>query len=173
MCDPISAILTAVSVAGSVAGGAVQAEGIRQQAEANARAEERRAELAERQKEVNQTQASFERRRTLQQLERVQGFNRAAGAERGLSETGSLTDVADDNAFEAAQTVEAIRYRAEGQRDNLTFEANTALERADSYRQAGSIGATGAILGGVTGAFTTLGNAYYSGAPLKAPRGAR
>ncbi|TYC64224.1 hypothetical protein FMN50_01450 [Rhodobacterales bacterium] len=165
MCDPT--VLAAVSIVGSLAGGAIQAQGIRQDADANARAEERRAEFAERQKEVNQTQASFERKRTMDQLDRVLGFNRAAGAERGLSETGSLSDVADDNAFEAAQSIEAIRYRADGERDNLTFEANTARERGRSYRKAGRIGAAGAILGGVTGAFTTLGNAYYGSDPLK------
>ncbi len=121
MCHP--AILAAVSVAGSLAGGAVQAQGARQQADAQAKAEERRAELADRQKAVNQTQASFERKRTLDKYERALGFNRAAGAERGLSQTGSLNDVANDNAFEAAQSIEAIRYGAEGKRDNLTFEA--------------------------------------------------
>lgn len=173
MCEPVTAILTAVSIAGSLAGGAVQAQGIRQQAEANARAEERRADLADRQKEINQTQASFERKRTLNQLDRVLGFNRAEGAERGLSETGSLTDVADDNAFEAAQTIEAIRYRAEGERDNLTFEAGSARERAGSFRAGGRIGAAGAILGGVTGAFTTLGNAYYSTRPKPDPAKAK
>ncbi|WP_305986123.1 hypothetical protein [Roseibium sp. MMSF_3544] len=159
MCHP--AVIAAVSVAGSLAGSAVQAQGIRQQADAQARAEERRAELAERQKEVNQTQGSFERKRTLEQYQRIMGFNRAAGAERGLSETGSLTDVADDNAYEAAQNIEAIRYRVEGQRDNLTFEANTARERALSHRKSGRIGAFGAILGGATSALTTLGNTAY------------
>lgn len=162
MCHP--AILAAVSVAGSLAGGAVQAQGARQQADAQAKAEERRAELADRQKAVNQTQASFERKRTLDKYERALGFNRAAGAERGLSQTGSLNDVANDNAFEAAQSIEAIRYGAEGKRDNLTFEAKTARERAHSSRRAGRISATGAMLGGVTQAFTTLGNAAYNGA---------
>ncbi|WP_299817501.1 hypothetical protein [uncultured Roseibium sp.] len=147
---------------GSLAGGVVQAKGISQQAEAEAKAEERRAQLTDRQKEVNQTQASFERKRTLERLDRVLGNNRAAGAERGLSETGSLTDVADDNAYEAAQDIEVIRYRAEGERSNLTFESAAARERAKSQRRAGSIGAAGAILGGATGAATTLGNAIYS-----------
>ncbi len=159
MCHP--AVLAAVSIAGSLAGGVVQAQGIRQQANAKAKAEERRAEMAERQKSVNQTQASFERRRTLEQLDQAMGYNRAVGAERGLSETGSLTDVVDDNAYEAAQNIEAIRYRAEGQRDNLTFEAKTARERAQSSRRAGRIGAAGAILGGVTSAITTLGQTAY------------
>jgi len=160
MCHP--AILTAVSVVGSLAGAATEAQGIRQQAEANAKAEERRAELAERQKEVNQTRASFERKRSMDQYQRIVGNNRAAGAERGLSETGSLTDVLNDNALEAAQTIEAIRYRAEGERGNLSFEAATARERAVSHRAAGRIGAQSAILGGVTGAFTALGNARYT-----------
>eukprot|EP00903_Cladosiphon_okamuranus_P001985 g1983.t1 len=98
-----------------------QAQGARQQAEANARAEERRAELAVRQKEVNQTRASFERKRTLENHQRVMGYNRAAGAERGLSPSGSLTDVLDDNALEAAQKIEAIRYGAEAsQRQFMT-----------------------------------------------------
>jgi hypothetical protein len=162
MCHP--AILTAVSVIGSLAGAATQAKGIQHQAQANARAEESRAEVAERQKEINQTQASFERRRTLERHDRVLGNNRAAGAERGLSETGSLTDLQADNAMEAAQNIEAIRYRAEGERGNLTFEAATARERAGSHRTAGRIGAAGAILGGFTGAATTLGNAYYRSA---------
>ncbi|MEE4012041.1 hypothetical protein V1T76_08275 [Roseibium sp. FZY0029] len=162
MCHP--AILAAVSVAGSLAGGVVQAQGARQQADAQAKGEERRAELADRQKAVNQTQASFERKRTLDKYQRALGFNRAAGAERGLSQTGSLNDVADDNAFEAAQNIEAIRYGAEGKRDNLTFEARTARERAHSSRHAGRISATSAMLGGVTKAFTTLGNAAYNGA---------
>ncbi|POF29595.1 virion core protein, T7 gp14 family [Roseibium marinum] len=160
MCHP--AILTAVSVLGSLAGGVVQAQGIRQQSEAEAQAEERRAQLTDRQKDVNQTQASFERKRTLERLDRVLGDNRAAGAERGLSETGSLTDVADDNAYEAAQDIEAIRYRAEGERGNLAFESSAARERAKSQRRAGRIGAAGAILGGATSAATTLGNAIYS-----------
>ncbi|MDN3720115.1 hypothetical protein QW131_15260 [Roseibium salinum] len=150
----------------------MQAQGMRQQADAQAKSEERRAQLADRQKEINQTQASFERRRTLEGLDKVLGNNRAAGAERGLSETGSLSDVADDNAYEAAHQIEAIRYRAEGQRDNLTFEAASARERARSSRRAGRIGAAGAILGGVTSAFTTLGNAYYKMAdPAGSPSG--
>lgn len=159
MCDPT--VLTILSVGLSVAGGAVQAQGIQQQAEAQATAEERRAELADRQKEVNQTQASFDRRRTLSRLERVVGNNRAAGAERGLSETGSLVDVLEDNQLEAAHDLEAIRYSAEGERDNLTFEANTARERADSHREAGRIGAFSAVLGGVSSGVTTLGRSFY------------
>jgi hypothetical protein len=159
MCHP--AVIAAVSVVGSLAGGAVQAQGIRQQADAQAKAEERRAELADRQSQVNQTQASFERKRTLEQRERIHGQNRAVGAERGLSQTGSLVDVQNDTDYEIAQNIEAIRYRAEGQRDNLAFEANTARERAHSSRRAGRIGATSAILGGVTSAFTTLGNVSY------------
>lgn len=154
-------IMTAVSVIGGLAGAAVQAQGIQQQAEAEAQAEERRAELAERQKEVNQTQASFERKRSLNRLERVIGNNRAAGAERGLSETGSLVDVLEANELEAAHDLEAIRYGAEGERDNLTFEAISAKERAGSARQAGRIGAMGAWLGGITGAATTLGGSFY------------
>lgn len=159
MCHP--AILTAVSVGLSVAGGAIQAQGIQQQAEAQAKAEERRAELAERQKEVNQTQASFERRRTLSRLDRVIGQNRAAGAERGLSETGSLVDVLEANQLEAAYDLEAIRYRSEGERDNLTFEAKTARERAASSREAGRIGAAGALFGGISSGFTTLGKSFF------------
>ncbi|WP_269580849.1 virion core protein, T7 gp14 family [Roseibium sp. Sym1] len=162
MCHP--AILAAVSVAGSLAGAATQASGIRQQADANAKAEERRAEFAERQREVNQARASYERGRTLEHYARVLGNNRASGAERGLSESGSLTDVLNDNAHEAAQNIEAIRYRAEGERGNLTFEAATARERAQSHRAAGRIGARSAILGGLTSAATTLGNAFYSSA---------
>jgi hypothetical protein len=162
MCHP--AILTAVSVIGSLAGAATQASGIRQQAEANAKAEERRAELAERQKDVNQTRAAFERRRSLERHQQILGHNRAAGAERGLSETGSLVDLAEDNAREAAEDIEAIRFRAEGERGNLGFEAATARERARSHRTAGRIGARGAILGGITDAFTTLGRLPYGGA---------
>ena len=159
MCHP--AILAAVSVAGSLAGAATQAQGARQQAEANARAEERRAELAERQKEVNQTRASYERRRSIEQYQRVVGNNRAAGAERGLSEGGSLADVLNDNALEEAQNIEAIRYGAEGRRDNLSFDAATARERAGSYRAAGRIQARTALLGGFSSAVTSLGNAFY------------
>ncbi|WP_289036006.1 hypothetical protein [uncultured Roseibium sp.] len=159
MCDPIT--LTAVSIGTSLVGGFVQASGVNAQASAEADAAERQALLAERAKEVNQTQASFERKRSLQQLSQVIGNNRAAGAERGLSDTGSLVDVMDDNAFEAAQDLEAIRYRAEGERDNLTMEASDARARGSSARKAGRIGSFGAVLGGVTGAATTLGNSFY------------
>lgn len=161
MCDPVTLALTAVSAVGTLAGGMVQAQGIRQQAEAEAKSEERRAELAERQKEVNQTQASFERKNVTDRLRRIQGQNRAAGAERGLSETGSLVDVMDDNEFEAGKELDAIRYGAEGERGNLTFEANTARERATSARKAGKTAGFGAVLGGVTGAVSTIGNSFY------------
>ncbi|MEJ8474594.1 virion core protein, T7 gp14 family [Roseibium algae] len=157
--------LTAISVVGSLVGGGIQAAGIQSQANAQADAEERRAQLADRAKEVNQTQASFERKRSLQQLSKVIGNNRAAGAERGLSDTGSLVDVMDDNAYEAAQDLEAIRYRAEGERDNLTMEAADARSRASSSRKAGRIGAFGAALGGLTGAATSLGNSLYRRPP--------
>lgn len=159
MCHP--AIVAAISVAGSFAGAATQAQGIRQQAEANARAEERRAEFAERQKDVNQTRASFERRRSLEKYQRVTGNNRAAVAERGLFEAGSPTDVLNDNAMEEALHIEAIRYGAEGERGNLAFEAVTARERALSHRAAGRIGARSAILGGLSNAATSLGSAIY------------
>jgi hypothetical protein len=155
MCTP------AIAIAGTLLGGVVQAAGVQAQANAQADAEERRAKFAERQKEVNQTQASFDRKRTQQQLARILGNNRAAGAERGLSQAGSLVDVMDDNAFEAAQDLEAIRFKAEGERDNLTYEAQAARARASSARRAGRIGAFGAILGGVTSAATRLGKAYY------------
>lgn len=155
MCTP------AIAIAGTLLGGVVQAAGVQAQANAQADAEERRAKFAERQKEVNQTQASFDRKRTQQQLARILGNNRAAGAERGLSQTGSLVDVTDDNTLEAAQDMEAIRFKAEGERDNLTYEQKSARARARSARSAGRIGAFGAILGGVTSAATTLGKAYY------------
>ncbi len=163
MCAPaiVAGIGTALSVVGSVAGAAVQAQGIQQQAEAQAVAEERRAELADRQAEVNATQASFERKRVRNRLDRVIGQNRAEGAERGLSETGSLVDVQEDSNFEASQDLEAIRYRADGERDNLKFEAGSARQRAASSRQAGKIGAMGAYVGGFTSAATTLGNSFY------------
>jgi type II secretory pathway pseudopilin PulG len=153
--------LTALAVVGSLAGGVVQAMGAQQAADAEAEAEERRAQLAERAKEVNQVQASFDSKRTKQHLMRIHGNNRAAGAERGLAEGGSLTDVIDDNSYEAAQDLEARRFAAEGERDNLTMEAADARARADSARKAGGIAAFGSILGGVTSAFSTLGNAYY------------
>ena len=155
MCTP------AIAVAGALLGGVVQAAGMQQQANAQADAEERRAKFAERQKEVNQTQASFDRKRTRQQLARILGNNRAAGAERGLSQVGSLVDVTDDNILEASQNMEAIRFKTEGERDNLTYEMQSARARADSARRAGRLGAFGAILGGVTNAATTLGKAYY------------
>ncbi len=160
MCHP--AIVAAVSIAGSLAGGAIQAKGAREQAEARARAEERRAELADRQKEVNQTQGSFDRKRQLEEHQKIMGFNQAAGAERGLSYSGSLTDVADDNAREAAHSIEAIRYRVDGQRDNLTFEANSARERKQSHLRAGKLNALSAWVKAGTGAATTLGNAVYA-----------
>jgi|GEM_PF-2038364 len=166
MCDPVTIALTAVSAVGTLAGGMVQAQGIQQQAEAEARSEERRAELAERQKEVNQTQASYERKNVMDRLRRVQGQNRAVGAERGLSESGSLVDVMDDSEYEAGKELDAIRYGAEGERGNLTFEANTARERAHSARQAGKTAAFGAALGGFTGAFSTIGGSWYQ-RPLK------
>ncbi|MHA7777414.1 virion core protein, T7 gp14 family [Roseibium sp. M-1] len=159
MCHP--AVVAAISVAGSLAGAAVQSNGLRQQAEANAKAEERRAELANRQKEVNQTQTSFERRRTMERHQQILASNRAVGAERGLSPTGSLVDAMDDTSNEAAQNIEAIRYRVEGERDNLTFKAKTALQRAQSHRQAGKYAVASTMLGGFTNAATTLGGAIY------------
>lgn len=154
-------VLTAVSIAGSLAGGVVQAMGARQAAEAEAEAEERRALLAERQKEINQVQASFDTKRTRHKLARITGHNLAAGAERGLAQGGSLSDVLDDNAFEAAQDLEATRFASEGEAGNLTMEANDARARAKSHRRAGGILAFSSVLGGVSGAVTTLGNAMY------------
>lgn len=154
-------VLTAVSVAGSLAGGVVQAMGAQQAAEAEAEAEERRALLAERQKEINQTQASFDTKRSRHEYLRVIGNNLAAGAERGLSQGGSLNDVLDDNAFELAQDLEARRFAAEGEAGNLTMEANDARARARSARKAGGIRAFSAVLGGVSGAVTTLGDTVY------------
>jgi hypothetical protein len=154
--------MMALAVAGSLIGGVIQGAGAIQQGNAQAAAEEARAKMAERQREINATQASFESQRTGQQLDRIRGNNRAAGAERGLSDTGSLVDVADDNNFEAAQDLEAIRYRAEGEHGNLLYEERAAKQRARSARTAGRIGGFGAVLGGVTSAATTLGNSYYS-----------
>ncbi|WP_156510649.1 hypothetical protein [Labrenzia sp. OB1] len=152
--------MAGISAGLSLVGGATQAQGIRAEAEATAQAEETRAELAERQKAVNQTQASYERRRTLGRLQRVQGQVRAAGAENGLAETGSLVDVLEANDLEAAEDLEATRFRSEGERDTLTYEAGAARRRASTSRQSGRTGAAGAILGGISGGVTTLGTAY-------------
>ncbi|WP_150524029.1 virion core protein, T7 gp14 family [Roseibium sediminis] len=159
MCHP--AVIAGVTAVASLAGGFIQGQGAQDAANAEAAAEERRAAMAERQQAINQTQASFERRRTLDQYQKVIGNNVAAGSERGLSDTGSLVDVMDDNAFEVSQDLEAIRFRAEGEQDNLAFEASEARQRAVSKRKAGKTAKFGAILGGVTGAVTTLGQSFY------------
>jgi len=155
MCTP------AIAVVGSLLGSVVQAAGIQAQASAQADAEERRARFAERQKDISRTQASHDRKRTRQDLARILGNNRAAGAERGLSRAGSLTDVMDDTTYQAAGELEANRFKAEAERGDLTHEAQEARARARAARRSGGIRTFGALLGGGTRAATTLGRSSY------------
>ena len=160
MCHP--AIVAAVSLAGSLAGSALQAAGHQERSRAQAEAEERRAEFAERQIKINRQQASFERKRLLERRQGIAGHNRAMVAERGLLPSGSPADVQVFNDFEAAHTIEAIRYRAESQGDNLAFEARSARHRARIHRQAGRLNAATSLLGGLVGGVTRLGGSFQT-----------
>ncbi len=144
----------------AVVGGAISAAGSMQQGNAQAAAEETRARMAERQQTISKQRQGVESGRVRENLRRVIGQQRAAAGERGVNVGGSVVDVMDDSAREAAFDLESIRFGAEGEQGNLQYEADAARQRARSAKQAGRIGAFGSLVRGFGSAATYMTNPY-------------
>lgn len=152
MCGPamiLGALGTAVSAAGTMASASAQAAQAEQQ-----------ADLYDRQSEIEGIRASFQRSRTIGNIERAVGQTRAAAAERGLNVSGSVIDSTDNVMREGAMDLEAIRFGSEAEQGNLRFQAAQSRANAKSARTAGMIGAFGNVVSGASKMYTTLNNPY-------------
>ena len=155
MCDPI----TIAAVAGGI-GTITSAFGGVASANAQAAQAEQQAALDDRQQQIEATRSSFQRRRVQGRVSQAIGQTRAAAAERGLFESGSVIDSADNTAREAAMDLEAIRFGSEAEQGNLRFQAASSRANASAARTGGMIGAFGTLAGGASQMFTTLASPY-------------
>lgn len=155
--------LEVIGALASVVSGVVGAMGAMQTAEANARAaeynaaiSERNAKIADQNRMATLQQADVEQEDHRRETRRMLASIRASYGASGIELAGSPLDVLEDTALERGLDTQRIQFEAkvrnrEGaiQMLGLNEEASLQRMRADNERQAGSIAAMGAIVGGV------------------------
>lgn len=141
----------------SVVGGAVQAMGAMQQAEAEAKAHEYNAAVAERNRETIKEQAFAGIRDQVRTDARQMANIRGKFAANGITMGGSALDVMVDTRFEQELGIERTRYAAGLAEIEQIDTKNLELMGAENARKAGKISAAAALLGGLSGAVSSFG----------------
>jgi hypothetical protein len=136
MC--LALVGAAISAAGTLASASAQSASYKAQAQYA-----QRQALMERQKGAYE--AARQNDRTTRQLANMRGQYLSSGI--GLS--GSAADVISDSATQASLDEQAIKYSAQVQSDNYTFESKLARQNASNSMAGGFIGAAGNLVGGL------------------------
>ena len=138
MCGPVLSVIgAAVSAAGSLYSGMMQAQA------ANAQAEQ-----FERQAQIERDRGAFEAQRERERFRRVAGEQRAGFLQSGVLLDGTPTEVLVDSALENEIDVQTIRYGAQIRSDNYAFSARMARMNASHAMAGGAIGALSPLVGG-------------------------
>lgn len=118
---------------------------------------EANAKVAEQQGLAALRKGSQESERIARQARRIQGAQRAAYGAAGVDpNTGSPLDIQADTMYQAEADKALVRYNAELQKWGFDVEAANYRAQADAYGNK----ATGAIIGGVLGAGSSLLTGY-------------
>lgn len=145
MCSPmlaLSAVGTAVSVAGNIA-----------QGNAANRAAQQQALAYEQQARSDARAAGFEASRELERQRRVQGAATAQVAASGYGLTGSPLAVMADNASQGQLDIEAIKYGSQLRQGTLRTQAMLERQRGKDAKRASLFNAASSAASG-------LGNLY-------------
>lgn len=148
--------MTMLSAATSVIGGAIQAAGAMQAAEAEAQAHEYNAAVAARNRKVIGQQVKATVRDEKLTSRRINTSIRANYAANGIAYHGSAMDVMLDTIKEQRLDIAKIKYRGKLMKIETIDQENLELMGADNARAAGSISAAAAILGGVAGGLNAI-----------------
>lgn len=132
----------------------VQAEGIKQQAESQARAAEFNAEQAQEKAGIQRTQTKADVERAGREARSRAGSSRAAAG--ALGGIGDFGDVLESNAIQDELDILTIKQRGAVAEKDLLTGARLNIMEAQSSRQAGKIGSAAAILRG-TGSLIKTG----------------
>jgi len=135
MCLPL--IGAAIGAAGSIAGGAMQAQGYRAQ-----------AAYQQRQSVMELQRGNYEAARLTDQNNRRLADMRGQYLSMGIGLDGSPLDVIQDSASEASLDEQAVRYGAKVRSDNLAFESKMSRMNAGNAMVGGVLGGIGEMVGG-------------------------
>ena len=142
----------------AIASPVLQAVGVVQQSEAQARASEFNARVAREKAQLQkaQTAADVERQRRESRL-RLGAVRAAAGAQGGI--TGSALDIIASSAVQEELDILNIQQAGQVAEQDILTGARLDVLEAEQARTAGKIGAASQILGGVTSAVRTVATA--------------
>lgn len=153
MCDPMT-----IGVVASVAGGVVQGIGSLAAGREAAAGYEDRAAFMDRQAGMELQAGAYEKARVRANNDRQIADVTNDFMADGIAIEGSAAQVTQDMAREASLDEQAIIYGAKVQSGNLRFEAKLNRHNAKSARTGAAFQAIGSVIGGVTGAASSLGN---------------
>ena len=158
----ITAISSVVGIVGTVAGAAIQAQAIQQQADATAkmaRAQAQQYEVkADQERAAAWVQADREKRARNQLVGRQEavaaasGFEPTGGDYLGAEGGGLITDLFSLGTLNAMQAI----YEGEANAEGLRYAATLKEIEAQDALKAGRIGAAATMIGGFTGLASSL-----------------
>lgn len=131
-----------------IVGGAIQAVGALQSANATARAAEYNAQVADRNRLIILQQADAEASDKILENKRRMSSIRAQYGAAGIDLAGSPLEVLQDSAIEGALDVSRTRYKGELRAIEQTDNAQLSRMEASNARTAGTISAVGSLFGG-------------------------
>lgn len=146
-----------------IAGGVISAMGAIQSANAQAAAADYNKEVAKANKRT--VHAQTEREIEDRQLEnrRQLGSMRAAYGANGLQMEGSPLDVMDDTATEMNYDIAKVKFQGAMQEEGYDRQAALYKLEAKSAKQAGTIGAASALIGGFSTGLSSSGGSFSFG----------
>lgn len=171
MCAPLLAAVPAafasfssamgtIGTVASLAGTGLSAVGAIQQGNAAKASADAQAALDTRQATMTTLQGEYQAQRQQDKINQVTGSQIAGISGSGVDISGSPSDVIASSASEGALDVEAIRYGAKANSQNLVYQGQVARQSGQSAQTAGYLGAAGGLLGGLAKLGTQLYKPY-------------
>lgn len=156
----ISSAMGTIGTVASLAGTGLSAVGAIQQGNAAKASADAQAALDTQQATMTTLQGEYQAQRQQAKVNQVTGSQIAGVSGSGVDLTGSPSDVIASSASQGALDVEAIRYGAKVNSNNLMYQADVARQGGSAAQTAGYLGAAGGALGGLARLGTQLGRPY-------------
>ena len=163
MCSTIA--LGVISAGASLFQGYAQAQSVKAQSEAQARAQEANARIAQ-QKAHDAIERGGEDELALRRnIAQQKGHNRAAMASAGIDiDSGTAQDIQNASIQEGEHDAAAIRFNAARERWGYITQSENLLQQAAMSRANGQAAAGNALFGGILNAGQGIAGMYYQNA---------
>ncbi len=161
MCSTLA--LGIISAGASLMQGMAQADAIRAQSEAQARAQEANARIAQQKAHDAIERGGQDELALRRNIAQQKGHNRAAMASAGIDiDSGSALDIQNASIQEGEHDAAAIRFNAARERWGYITQSENLLEQAAMSRANGESAANNALFGGFMNFGQGLAGMYYN-----------